>query len=475
MIGQAVKDMGLYQGMHQVVRLKDGTVQHYYSRKNQGIQFRTLGANGTWDNPLELLGNAREDFCLNVDGKDHLHLLTRLHSGEIVYMNYDGRTWTRQTVSKFDPARYEVKYPLIEITDTHIHFIFAIGTTFNTGLWTLYHYHWDETRWHAAPIAKITAGARISPFAADYSGKTLHLVCRGLSGSQHQVLHFRYHLDHRLWTAPENITRSDVDCAMPALLITDNTLHVTYLSLKKNDLSVRYRQKSLHSIKTTACAEMTLSSPGANCTHPQLLLAEEKLWCLWCQAQSLYAAHSEDNGATWSAPEALPFDRSEHFYLLNYRTSDPKALKRFKVHRILGNLDIGLHLPLLQSYLELPEYRPAQPPHPYEEPAKGEPVPFQFPAGGISTPVSRRAHALKGLESHFWGEFKKLQGLGEAVQQTAADLLTKQAEHSAQLDGMTETLLSIQKDLRLLHQELKALRTNANQSLWSRVFHGRPD
>lgn len=471
--GQAAKDMGLYRGMNQVVRLKDGTVQHYYSKKNRGIHFRTLGPNGTWDNPLELLGISQEDFCLNIDGKDHLHLLSCLNSGEILYMKYDGRTWHRQTVSKFDPARYEVKYPLIEIADTHIHLIFAIGTTFNTGLWTLYHYHWDETRWHAAPIAKITAGARISPFAADFTDRTLHLVCRGLSGSKHQVLHFRYHLVHRLWSAPENLTYSDGDCAMPALLTTENTLHVTYLSLKKNDLSVRYKQKPLQSIKTAA--EMTLSGPGANCTHPQLLLVQEKLWCLWSQDQSLYGAHSEDKGVTWSAPEVLPFERSEHFYLLNYLTNDPKEQKSFKVHRILGNLDIGLHLPLIQPYLNLPEYMPAQPPPPYEVTSKGDSVLFQFPAGAKSTPASNHAHGLKALELQFMDAHKKLQGFGEDIQQKAADLQTKQAEHGAQLDRLADALMSIQEDLRLLHQELGALQTIANKSLWSRIFQGRAD
>lgn len=352
--------MGIYNGINQVVRFKSGELWHFFAMKNKGILFRRLGENGAWEDPVELIINTQEDFSVKIDDQDHLHLICRSDTGEIMYMFYNGRNWSKQILSHYEPSRYIIKYPTIILLKSHIHIIFAIGTTFNTGFWSLYHYHWDEQAWHSTEITKLTAGYRLSPFYIDLSEKHIHLVYRGLSSNKYQVFLCRFHIEHGIWSTPENTTHSTSDCNMPSILIKDDKLHLIWTVLSKNDLIVKYKSKPMHyQSKVGWSPELTLSNSGSNAAFPHLIWVEERLWCVWCQTDTLYGCVSEDLGVTWNQAEELNYDNKENFYLINYTTNHPREKAVFKFQCILGNIDNSINLPIVNDYMEIPEYTPS--------------------------------------------------------------------------------------------------------------------
>ena len=349
-----------YNGTHHVVRFRNSEMWHFAGNQKGGIFYRRFRQSGKWEDPIPLISNVKEDFSVKLDESDHLHLICCSEKGEILYLFYNGTNWTRQVLSTFEPIRYTIRYPVVIPVNHKIHVLFAMGTTFNTGYWSLYHYYWDESSWHSKEITKLTAGYRLSPFYVDLSEKHIHLVYRGLSINQYQIFHCRYHMEHGIWSTPENVTQSITDCNMPCLLIRDDILHLTWTTLSKTDLVVKYKNRPVYSLaRTEWSAELQLNDLGSNAAFPRLIWAEGRLWCVWFQADHLVGCNSTDAGKVWSPPVVLPeYDKSQYQYIY-YSTNLPREKQTFQLQWVLGSIDESILLPIVSSYMDLPEPRPA--------------------------------------------------------------------------------------------------------------------
>ncbi len=353
--------MAIYNGTHHVVRFESGEIWDFYAEQNKGISYRRLNHRGVWEQPITLVTNTQEDFSIKIDNMDHLHLICYSRTGELFYYFNNGLKWTKQVLSKYEPIRYTIRYPMIIPINNKIHILFAIGATFSTGYWTLYHYYWDEHIWHSKEITRLTAGYRLSPFYADMSDKYIHLVYRGLATHQYQIFYCRYHLEHAIWSSPENVTQGAADCNMPSLLIKDDLLHLTWVTLSKTDLIVKYKYKPIRSLgKVEWSQPVQLNREGSNASFPRLIWAEGKLWCLWYQADNLFGA-SSSKGENWSEPSSLPEFERTNFHNIHYSTNQSREKEIFQLQWILGNLDKTFSLPIVGPLMELPEYSPAPP------------------------------------------------------------------------------------------------------------------
>jgi hypothetical protein len=354
--------MAVYSGSQHIVRFHSGELWCFSMDKNTGISYRRMDQSGAWAQPSVLIADAREDFSVNIDSKDHLHLICRSAKGELLYLFYSGAGWSRQILCRYEPVRYTIRYPIVIPRNNKIHILFAIGTTFDTGYWSLQHYYWDETAWHSKEIVRITAGYRLSPFYAEQSEKHLHLVYRALAASKYQIFYCRYHLEHGIWSTPENVTHSEADCNMPSILIHDNILHLVWTSLFKNDLTIKYRNKAVRNLgRVEWSQELSLNDTGSNASFPRLLWVEGKIWCVWYQTEALYGSCSEDQGASWSSPIVLTGCHDIGLQPIHYSTNHPREKQVFQLQWLLGSVEEGLFLPLVSQYLDLPEYRPNPP------------------------------------------------------------------------------------------------------------------
>ncbi|HHY83106.1 MAG TPA: hypothetical protein GX505_10585 [Clostridiales bacterium] len=456
--------MGINNGIHHVVRFKNGDIWHFSSLTDRGISYRRLNQNGTWGEPVDLIPNTDEDFSVSIDQQDHLHLICRTVKGELLYMFYNGNNWASQTLSRYEPIRYVIRYPVIIPLKNKIHILFAIGTTFNTGYWSLYHYYWDETTWHSTEITRLTAGYRLSPFYLDLSEKHIHLVFRGLSSNKYQVFYCRYHLDHGIWSTPENVTHSASDCNMPSILIRDDILHLAWTSLTKNDLTVKYKNKHVRNFnKVEWSSEIQLSVPGSNASFPRLVWVEGRLWCIWCQTDTLYGCHSDDQGATWTPPAALPGQYGPNFHYINYSTNHPREREVFQLQWILGSLDQGLYIPVAGEYMDLPKYNPSLSVAGWETETKDEPAVQKPQIKEMTKPAKEKGtpeeEFLKPKESTVKHNTERLSGYAPSLENILLNEFDRQEEFNytviSRLDEQSKLNDSILQESRQILEQLK--------------------
>lgn len=483
--------MGIYNGTHHVVRFRSGEIWYFSFSRSRGIVFQQLDKNGTWAKPYELIPNAHEDFSVTIDCMDYLHLICRSNKGELLYLLYNG-SWSRQVLSLYEPARYTIRYPVVIPMKNRIHVLFAIGNAFNTGYWSLQHYYWDETSWHSTEITKFTAGYRLSPFYVDLSEKHIHLVYRGLSGSKYQIFYCRYHLEHNIWSTPENVIHSAFDCNMPSIFIRDNFLHLTWTSLSKNNLAVKYMNRPVrNSGKLEWSKEIQLNGPGSNAAFPRLIWAEEKIWCIWYQTDTLYGSSSEDQGASWSTPVKLSGRYGTDFHYIHYSTNHPKEKEIFQIQWILGNVEGILYLPIAEKFMDLPEFTPSPPSTNWAaeteevslnrgeiKPNTEEPV-LKADAGmeSIKSVKSRTVppEAPLSLENILLNEFDRQEEFHFSLiskldehSRLSSILLEENRQTMAYIKENQEMLQAIKKDVEQIKQDARQLKS---RGLFKRIFH----
>ena len=111
--------------------------------------------------------------------------------------------------------------------------------------------------------------------------------------------------------------------------------------------------------------------------YPQLLQADNRLWCLWYQNNDIYCCSSSDDGITWTGAKPIGWSDYKQCCCIRYCSNFPEDLAAFKVHRIFANLDTGLELPVIGEYSSFPAKVPDLNIKPYEQAQKNTLPPLQ--------------------------------------------------------------------------------------------------
>ncbi len=347
--------MKLWHGNDHIVRFKSGKVWHFFSRKGCGIYFRRFDKNRGWQNEMQLVPHALDYFSLSIDRNDMLHLVYQDQGGQVKYMKYNGRDWDEQLVALYDPATYIVHFVSVVPFNDGVHIFFSSGPNPSTGMWNIHHCYFNGSKWVDDKIISYTAQKQPGPLYFDLHGKNLHMIYRSLFNGKYQLFHCYFDDNLKRWSKPERITRSQTDCTTPSLLLNGNRLHLVWTSIENANLQVKYISWNYNQhFKFGTEPETLLSGNESNCLYPQLLWAENRLWCIWYQNSDLYCCSSSDDGATWSEPKPMEWSHFKRCYCIRYCSNYPNDLTAFKLHRIYANLDTGLELPIIGKYISLP-------------------------------------------------------------------------------------------------------------------------
>jgi len=337
----------LYHRNDHIVRFKNGDLWHFFPLKEKGIYLRCMKKGGGWRDAIELVANTHDHFSVSIDCHDHLHLIYQDYNGELIYMEYNGNRWNKQTLHRYDASAYVVQFPTVIAFDQQVHAIFAMRTIPFTGVWSLYHCYNKGNGWIIGEITRYTDGKQTSPFYLDHDRGNIHMVYRNLYHNQYRLFYCRFDGARNRWSIPENLSRNLADCNMPSILVKNDKLHLAWTSIKNSNLQVMYRSWSLNSYFKAGLEKVKLlSSQESNCSDPQLLWVDDLLWCIWYQNGDIYCCSSPDEGITWTQAKPLGWSHVDCCHCIKYSSNYPQDRLHLKMHRILANLENGLKIPI---------------------------------------------------------------------------------------------------------------------------------
>jgi len=352
--------MGFQQSNQTLVKLSNGVLWRFWHTRNKGIQYRILGEDQEWSIEESLAPEAMEDFSLGVDDKDHIHLIYQTKKGEIRYMRYNGSTWSSQVLSTFEPSKHIIRYPTIMATSQKIHVIFAMGTAFNVGLWSLFHYYWNGNAWSQYEICRFTGGKHIGSFQIDSHEGDIHLCYRGMDDHYFQIYYTRFTDNYSIWSTPENISNSQEDCAYPSLLADDEGyIHFCWSALADANMHVYYCKKSLFSLRASSQKAEMISDGFSNCIYPILTIANRRLWALWVQNNQIRGSSWNKEENRWGSTKMIHEIGSRNIYLYRYLNRKEEETNRLKTLYLFADGETLSHIALPDPDIHITSYRSA--------------------------------------------------------------------------------------------------------------------
>ncbi|MGI6705202.1 MAG: hypothetical protein ACOX6S_02710 [Clostridia bacterium] len=350
--------MGFQQSNQTLLKLNSGVLWQFWHTRNKGIQYRILNEDQEWSAEQSLAPEAMEDFSAGVDDKDHIHLIYQTKKGELRYMRYNGTRWSSQVLSSFEPTKHIIRYPTILAASQKIHVIFAMGTAFNVGLWSLFHYYWNGNAWSQYEICRFTGGKHIGSFQIDTYEGDIHLCYRGMDEHHFQIYYTRFTEDYSIWSTPENISNSREDCAYPSLLVDDEgNIHFCWSALADANMHVYYCKKSLFSLRASFRKAEKISDGFSNCIYPILSIANRRLWVLWVQNNQIRGSswHKERNH--WGSTEMIHEIGNRNIYLYRYLSNKEDETNRLKTLYLFADGDPLFHIALPDPDIHISPHR----------------------------------------------------------------------------------------------------------------------
>ncbi|AEE97098.1 hypothetical protein [Mahella australiensis] len=278
----------------------DDRLWYIYSDKNR-LEYRSVDNGQLSAQAGTIIQDVPPGFSADVDVKGHIHLICQSSSGEILYFHFAGQQWDKQVLTKYEPSRYSIKYPVIKLLGKDIHVFFAMGNLYNSIDWTLYHYFWHNGQWKTLKIGHINLGRLMSQFQVDFDlNGNIHIIYRDKDQKSYAIYHAGFDNEFGIWSSPEAITSGDKSPGYPAFLIHGNMMHIVWNNVYKNHICVEYGSIDLDREKNKVIKKSSVISPeGIDAMRPIISYADQKLWITWLNGGDIYSACSDDSGNTW--------------------------------------------------------------------------------------------------------------------------------------------------------------------------------
>jgi hypothetical protein len=278
----------------------DNRLWYIYSDKNR-LEYRSVDNGKPSPHAGIIVQDVPSGFSADVDAQDHIHLICQSLSGEILYFHFAGQEWDKQVLTKYEPSRYSIKYPVIKLMGKDIHVFFAMGNLYNSIDWTLYHYFWHNGQWKTLKIGHINLGRLMGHFQVDFDiSGNIHIIYRDKDQKSYGIYHAGFDNEFGIWSSPEAITSGDKSPGYPAFLIHGNMMHIVWNNVYKNHICVEYGSIDLDREKNKVIKKSSVISPeGIDAMRPIISYADQKLWITWLNGGDIYSACSDDSGNTW--------------------------------------------------------------------------------------------------------------------------------------------------------------------------------
>ncbi len=300
--------MSYFPGQEYLVFSASNNLWYFYYNQDS-IFFKIRNDKGVWSESVRLTNNVVDDFSVDIDPSDKLHLVCMDNTGQMLYFMHDGTHWYNKRLSHFPPEKYSVRHLNVSIWDELINIFFAVNSLRSSSpLWTIQHNFWNGSKWKNLKVARISGTRSFSPFYTgyDYTG-TIHLIFKAPHTGVHHLCYCKFHPEYLIWSNPEKIAGTGHEDSQPYML-TDNkdTLHLAWSYPSRSNVHINYLQKTRISYPRGIWKnEAAVSYIDFNNILPVIYTVNRTIWIVWKQQDTLFGSFSYDGGVNWTSPVQL--------------------------------------------------------------------------------------------------------------------------------------------------------------------------
>lgn len=293
-----------------VVKTSSGDRWRFFLSPEQNIMYSQLdspGETGSTDRGVLLDSQQVKDLAVTIDSGDNIHVLAFTTTGQLVYYQWNGIKWQRQTVEYLrNPAQDIPYFSILAYRDT-VHIMYHIKGLLRRGTEFLIHYLGNGNKWTRQKVWTFPADSltAIETAFVDSLGN-LHMLFIQQADHQSRLLYSCYSPSFSSWSNPITVYRPDCECSDFCLYAeTHHRLHILWQEKHDDSYAIKYLslKYALQPEYDTPDAKILYSGRDQP-THPTLLLLD-RLYAIWEMKGDIYCVASQDGGSSWSSPRKI--------------------------------------------------------------------------------------------------------------------------------------------------------------------------
>lgn len=324
-----------------VLKTSSGKRWHFFLSPQQHIMYSQLDSQAETGSTVEsvlLDPQPVKDFAATIDSRDNIHVLVYSTTNQLVYYQWNGVKWQRQTVEYLRTPAQDISFFTIMAYRDTVHIMYYIRSSVRRGTEFLIHYRGNGNKWTRQRVWTFTPDSLTAIESAfiDSLGN-VHLLFSQQSDHQLSLQYCCFSPSFSSWTHPITIYKLGRECSEFYLYADPHhRLHVVWKEKESSNhiikyLSIRYALQPEHDTLEAKIIHTSQDQPN----HPTLLLLDQ-LYCLWEVKGDIYCAASQDGGNTWSSPQKIPHASSDNptfFYYTSFERPDlPPTLRLWGIN-----------------------------------------------------------------------------------------------------------------------------------------------
>lgn len=294
-----------------------------------------------------------QDYDVDIDDNDIIHLLCLTNTGDLVYYIYRNKLWSNHVLSKLDVKSNRYRNLTLKVVRNKVHIFYSVSNLLNHNLWTIEHVVSGKHKWSKNNVISITPGKSSDPYYVSFDRVGgIHLVYTDFDKGKHHVYYTTFNPFLQRWIkSPEKISDGLSNSYSPFLFIDNySSIHVVYTTEVNSITRLTYKQKSQLTNSKHTWKKYKLPQIYVNCSNPIIIKDNGLLKMLYNQDGLLKYFYSNNNGLTWGADRSL--DNIDFTNLDIIRFSSNYSYDKFKMKAdyIYGNSKGKIQLHYCDSY-----------------------------------------------------------------------------------------------------------------------------
>ena len=332
--------MPFVPGYEFIFKNKLGIVFNFYLNEQKHIEYIVSDDKGKWKEKFIVIEKATENFYLEIDNKNNIHLVSFHSNGELYYSKFDNNAWTNDLILQYQIEEQKILYPTIKYVNGQIHIFYYLIHTKDNKKAFLLHLSFSNKNYKTNHIATAYYKTYINPFKVFLKDNEFFILYGSIVNDFDQIFVSQLNIEKEKCDDPICLTSSkDKKIYIDGLLDKNKKLHIIWSKYDEEHLVVQYLNLDTTDLGTMDEKSNVVSlSNRSSCSFPALSYYKDILWATWTETNKIVSTHSLNLGKDWSKSytheDTRKLDYKRYRYVSDFSSNEEHILCDF----IFGSL-----------------------------------------------------------------------------------------------------------------------------------------
>jgi len=206
MIGSDI--MAFVPGYEFILKNKIGIILNFYLNEQKHIEYIASNNKGKWKEKNVVINEVTENFHVEIDDKNNIHMLSFHSNGELYYSHFDNNQWQNHLIAQYPIEQQKVLYPTIKYINHEIHIFYYLVNTHDKNKSYLLHMNFHNNDYKTNHITTAYSHSYINPFKVFVTNDEIILLYTSTVNSVDQIFITKLNMLNKKWNTPTCLTYS---------------------------------------------------------------------------------------------------------------------------------------------------------------------------------------------------------------------------------------------------------------------------